>query len=221
MGRLSSANYAQANAAALTPVHFLRIVFPSTTFRLHDFNGGPLTYGGASYVCDGTLLSIGAVHERADGKVGQLQVSLSAGNATLCRVFRDDDWHYAIVEVALGFLRDGVLVAEPQSFGSWYLSTGEWSDDSELINLTCEPVSILFLRQSLVTATNADQQRRYSGDTIFTHVAALDEKEIEWGGSRISVKSGAGSTGGLGGTVQVGTGFESSFELDRIGRLDP
>lgn len=207
MGRLSGANATASAASVLRSVQFYKLVFPSTTFRIHSWPGLSLSFGGETYTCASTdpqVLAFTGIGERADSKVQSIGITFAAAHALLAEVFSLDKYHFSTVTLGEGFLSESLaLVGEPYSFGNYLMSTGDWTDG--VIQLVCEPVSIRLRRISLVTSSNADQQARYSGDTFFKYAAALDEREIAWGGSRsiVRVAGGGGPMGGSGGSVSL------------------
>lgn len=219
MGRLAASNLTEVQAASLRPVTLVRLDFPSGELFLTDVRAPGLTYGGDTYTCDGTLLGISPLSERADGKVGNCELLLSYANATVLAACRDDKFHYAVVEIALGFLSaaTNTFVTTPDSLGNWYMSAAEIDTGGATVRLTIEPTIIDLRQASLITSSDADQQKRYSGDTFFKHTAALDEKRIEWGGTRAIVHVGGG--GGGGGGVLV-YGYVSDTEHNAANNRD-
>lgn len=215
MGRLSTLNAAQAEASVLRPVQFYKLAFPTTTYRIHSWPGLSLSFGGETYTCASTdpqVVAFSGIGERADSKVQSIGITLSAAHAELCSLFSTDPWAFSTVTLGEGFLNEShALVAEPYSFGDYLMSTGEWLAESATIQLVCEPVSIRLRRLSLITSSNADQQARYPGDTFFKYTAAIDEREIAWGGSRRIVHVGSG--GGSGGNWFGGSGWTVSEGL--------
>ncbi len=179
MARLTSTLAALAAGASVSPVILVRLAFPSGTLYLADQN---CSYGGNTYSADGTLQNISPIIERADSKVGGLTITLAATSAVRTAIV-GDALQFADAQILLGFLSSGTL-SDAESLGTFLMSHAEYDITSGTVGLICEPVAIRLLRANMVMASNADQQKRYSGDTFFTHTAALDEKEIEWGGVR-------------------------------------
>lgn len=187
----------EIDAGRLMPVNFVRLAYPSATFRLHDFAGVTLDLDGEDYVGDGTLLGFDSLSERADGKVGGLTIGLSAANETLKAAFRDDKWHFKHAQLSLGLLQpDYSFIDTPISFGTSYMSTGEWSTEGASISQVCEPVTNDLRRVAVFMSSDADQQSRYPDDTIFTHTSAMDEIEVNWGGRSFIFRDNAGRGGG-------------------------
>lgn len=200
MGRLSATNATEVNAASLRVVRLVKLAFPSGTLYLADTAAPGLTYSSQTYTGDGTLLELGDIEEHTDSTASALRIRLSAGNSTLASRFSTDDWQYSAVEVAIGFLNEaGAFVDTPEPLGSWYMGNGAWS--AGVIELYCENAAIDLERVSLVTPSDADQQLRYTGDTFFTNVAALEDKEVEWGGRRMNGRNVVGYGGGNGGGI--------------------
>lgn len=208
MGRLAASNLTEVQAASLRPVILVRLDFPSGELFLTDVRAPGLTYGGDTYTCDGTLQGISPISERADGKVANCEVLLSYANATVLAAARDDKFHYSEAEIAFGFLSaaTNTFVTTPDSLGNWYMSSAEIDTGGTLVRLTLEPTIIDLRQASLITSSDADQQKRYSGDTFFKHTAALDEKQIQWGGDHLVVRTRGGGGAAGGGTVQLPNG---------------
>lgn len=213
MGRLSATNATEVNAASLRRVLLVSLAYPSGTLYLADQTAPGLTYGGQTYVGDGTLIDCGDVAEKSDLTPSALRLRLSASNLTLLARFRDDNWHRSLVQFAVGFLdANGVFVDTPASLGSWYMSGGGMANS--VIEQYCESFAVDLYRPSLLTPSDADQKVRYPGDTFFTNVPALEEKEIEWGGRRQTARST--NAGG----VPIATGFGGVFGLYGSGAVN-
>jgi hypothetical protein len=208
MGRLSGYNATAVAAGVVRPVQFIKIAFPSVTFRAHTWPGASLSFGSETYLCTADTIQVVAfsgIGERADSKVQAVTLTLSASHAHLKEVASLDKWHFSRVTLGEGYLNDAYqLVGEPYNCGSYLLSSIDWSTESGTLTLTCEPVSIRLRRMSLITSSDADQQARYSGDTIFKYTAAIEDREFAWGGRRGIVYMNGGSGGGGGSLYSPG-----------------
>lgn len=197
MGRLSATNLTEVSAGSLRRVRLLKMEYPSGTLYLADRAVPGLTYGGQTYIGDGTVIDIGDITETTELAATPFRLRLSAGNTTLATRFRDDDWMFSLVEFAEGYLTpDDVWVDTPESYGSFYMVGG--TQAAGVIEQYCESIAIDLDRMSLVTPSDADQKLRYSGDTYYTNVPALDDKEVEWGGKRANARQFPGYGGGNG-----------------------
>jgi hypothetical protein len=205
MGRLSGYNATAVAAGVIRPVQFVKLAFPSVTFRAHTWPGASLSFGGETYTCgsdDVTLVNVGSIGERADSKVAAVNLVLAATHARLKEVVRLDKWHFSRVTLGEGYLNEAhQLVGEPYNFGSYLLSSVDWGTESGSRSLTCEPVSIRLRRTSLITSSDADQQARYASDTFFRYTAAVEDREFAWGGRRAIIYMNGGSGAGGGGSV--------------------
>ncbi len=92
----------------------------------------------------------------------------------------------------------GSLIADPVQIFSGRMSQPTINDDgvTSTIALAVESRLVDLQRSRERRYTDADQQYLYPGDTGLQYVAALQEKEIKWGGGDSSTNPGAGGGSG-------------------------
>jgi hypothetical protein len=220
MGRLTATNRSALDLQHVRLVHLVSLAFPGVTFRFCDWSGIELTYDSQVYVGDSTLLSFDSVSERTDGKVASMVIQLSAANAALLAAFNAGGWHYHRAEIIVGLLSSSYqFVDTPESLGPWYMSTGELDYEQGVLGIVTEPVANDLRRKKLLTSSDADQQLRYPGDTLFRFTPQMEERVFAWG-VPATASSGIGGVGGFGGVIMPGQPF-GLFSLNQFRSNNP
>lgn len=192
---LITANRNAASADSVVMVDLIAIAFPAPLGTLRLASGDTdVTFGGNTYVADGTLGEAGAAEETTDLKPRTLKLTLSGARANLIAALRAGTWQYVRADGWLGFLNanTGALVADPYpiaqdlraSTASIVLDRGRAT-----VTLEVEGRELALARDSAVLATHATQLRRYAGDTGLSLVAAIVDKKVQWGGRTQTVGS--------------------------------
>lgn len=185
---LITANRSAANADSVVMVDLVAIAFPAPLGTLRLASGTiDVSFGGNTYAADGTLGEAGAADETTDLKPRTLTLTLSGARADLITALRANTWQYVRMDGWLGFIDadTGALVADPYpiapdlrtSTASIVLDRGRAT-----ITLEVEGRELALQRNSAVLATDSAQRARYAGDTGLSKVAAIAEKQIQWGG---------------------------------------
>ena len=192
---LITANRNAASADSVVMVDLIAIAFPAPLSTLRLASGDmDVTFGGNTYLADGTLGEAGAAEETTDLRPRTLDLTLSGARANLIAALRANTWQYVRVDGWLGFLNanTGALVADPfpiapdlrASTANIVLDRG-----TATVTLEVEGRELALARDSGVLATHATQLRRYAGDTGLSLVAAIVDKKVQWGGRTQTVGS--------------------------------
>lgn len=187
---LTAANRGEATAAVVRMVGLLDIAFPSGTIYANSGDHA-LTYNGQSYLASAVMVdAVSGIGETTDLRARRVSIKLNGCDASLITKLMDDAYHFAEVNVYLGFLDDeGQLVADPYPVGhSLFMSSATISLDtgSGAVEISAETPEVLDTRSSEALATPESQALRYTGDTGMDAVRQIMETEIEWGGKRYS-----------------------------------
>ena len=164
-------------------------------------SGSNQTYLGA-----GDLLSVSGIEENLDMSVGGVSIALAGMNAEVLNLALTEEYQNRRVSILLGQLSGGTdISAGTMTIFSGRMQTMQIQDDPDgsTITLNAESRLVDLERPSNLRYTNQSQQFVSSGDTCFSRVSLLQDKEILWGrtsgGGGIG---GGGSTGGDGGQNQ-------------------
>ena len=167
---------------------------------IHE-SGSNQTYLGA-----GDLLSVSGIEENLDMSVGGVSIALAGMNAEVLNLALTEEYQNRRVSILLGQLSGGTdISAGTMTIFSGRMQTMQIQDDPDgsTITLNAESRLVDLERPSNLRYTNQSQQFVSSGDTCFSRVSLLQDKEILWGrtsgGGGIG---GGGSTGGDGGQNQ-------------------
>lgn len=181
----SSTDKAQATSTVAFIVEFLAIALPTGTLYLTS--GDRLyTWGGNTYQpSNGQWGVVGNYNEAADSVPRGMQLQLSGVDPTLVADFVGNHTQWAQISYSIGFtdathvLLDSPTLTIPMFLGDCSIRL---TDGGGMVNITAENLlADLQNRNSYMLQTDADQQKRFSGDTFFSNIAAVINKMIYWG----------------------------------------
>jgi len=186
MSRDITSDYRSAvTSSHVRPVLLSQFFFDTETLRF--WNGvGEFIYDGDTYVGAGQLLKIDDIDETQKVEARGITCSLSGIPTDLIAVALAEEYQDRKVTIDLAFLEeDGTVIADPYRFFSGKADVMTITDGAETatISLAAENDIVALLRVNERRRTPEDQQLTYSGDTFFDNVAALQSKEIIWGGN--------------------------------------
>lgn len=197
-------------------ITFIYIPFPSGTLaicsddRSQTFTDPDL---GSLTFLPGGIGTVENLNENTTGQAERATLTLSGCDADLIATVVGDATHWLQVCIWLGYLgADGVLVSSPPYklfdgfLGSPTLQTG--ANTSALV-ITAETLNVALARVSQVRGCDADQQLRFSTDTLFHQVSVQGKRVVVMGNSRGGGNEGARQPGnpnfdlptGIGGPV--------------------
>ena len=160
------------------PFYAVELSFDSATLRY--WNGyGERTIDSETYIGSGNLLSISGVDEVADLSAKSASIFMNGIPSELIALALTEPYQRRPCRILFGVnnVSDFVEVF----VGSMNTMNVEDSGQTSRIELTAESKLVELERSRSRRYTHESQQSRYSGDTFFSYVADLQDKEIVWG----------------------------------------
>lgn len=179
---LTSEMAAAISAELLRPVLLVEIGFVTATSRLWS-GVGPLTWGGVEWLGLGDLGNISPVRESESIEPHGLTLELSGVPPESLGLALSEPYQGRPLAIWLGFTDDaGALLPGPKQLFAGRLDIMEVEDtaDSAVIRVTAESRLVDLLKPREWRYTHEDQQIDHPGDMGLEHVAALQNKEINW-----------------------------------------
>ena len=140
---------------------------------------GDLSANGNTYLGASSLLSIGNLEEAAELKATGCSVSFSGADATLINAALNHEYSGRKAKIYFGVVGNTNLVEVFTGFMDT-LSIAD-SADSSTITVKIENRLIDLQRTNAFRYTQESHANLYSGDSFFSYVQDLQDKEIEWG----------------------------------------
>ena len=178
----------------------VKLEFDTETLRFWNGKNNLVIKEGGSdttYIGAGDLLSVSGIEENLDMSVGGVTVALAGMNAEVLNLALSEEYQNRQVSILLGQLSGGTdISAGTMTIFSGRMQTMQINDDPDgsTISLNAESRLIDMERPSNLRYTNESQQFISDGDTCFSRVSALQDKEILWGRT-----TGGGGIGGSSG----------------------
>lgn len=205
------------DATLLTHIQNDTVLFPFLAVHLStasgDFyfktNSGNITFGGHTYLGDGSLLSIQALVENRDLSQSALQVVFSGLNLSLLNALKANNSSNYPVTIYVGLQdQNNALIGSPIALGPFLLLEPVIEVDSSSYRMTAtvEYYTSLLQRSNGLLFTDQAQQNRHAGDLFFHLLPILQQFQMLWGQQSIAngvssqqgVKAGGGTGGGGG-----------------------
>ena len=143
---------------------------------------GDLSWNSQTWTGTGTLLSISNIEETSDGSARGVTATLSGLSSDLISLALADVRQGASGKVWLGFLDNGVVDDPVLLFeGRLDIPAIQEDGDTSSISISYESRLIDLERSRETRYTNEGQQALYAGDLGCEYVAALQDKQINWG----------------------------------------
>lgn len=183
-----SRNIASGLVTALTaqnsePFILVELLFDSAPLRL--WSGiGSYTFSGNVYSGVGDLLSITPARENSDMSADTMVITLAGQNAATVSLALQEPYQYRKASVYLGaWTNTAHTTYQVNKIFGGDMDTMPIKDDAEssTITLTIENALAVFDRSSNFRYTQESQEALYAGDTFFSFVTDLQDKEILWG----------------------------------------
>ena len=145
--------------------------------------GGDLSLGGRTYVGAGNLLSMASLQESTDFSSPSLTLTLSGMNDAVLTNALSVDYQNREAFIEFGVLDAGGGVASNFTIFSGRIATMGVDENPDNPKVSVNVTSRLedMSRPKTRRLTHEEQQELYAGDKGLSHVAALQDKEIEWG----------------------------------------
>jgi len=182
-------------------VMFAKLEFPSGTIYVH--NGlGTYNWNSQDWLGVGDLGSISKVEEGTDVSPYAITLTLSGLDSTMSGAALTEDYFMHPVTVYLGILdADDVLLEDPTQIWAGFMDQMNLTvgaNGGDAIQLIAESELSRFDEAKNLMYTNANQQKRYSGDLFFSHIHKIAGAKVNW--------AGQGSAGNVGSVVKQRTG---------------
>ena len=151
--------------------------FTSGPIRLWTGYGDKTIYTN-TYTGSGDLLSISGLEEVADLSAKSITIGLSAISSSIVSLALQEPYQNRECTVYLG-----INDLAPLEIFSGYMNTMNITDEGETssIQLTVDSKLVRLERASNWRYTNENHQARYDGDTFFSYVTDLQDKQVVWG----------------------------------------
>lgn len=183
MREMTEAFRTAATASVLYPVFMTEADFDSETIRL--WNGiGNLTVDGEEYLGAGTLLQVDPAQETGEIEATNATFQMSGIQESDISIALQEDYQGRPCRILLGlFDSAGTLISDTIRMFSGRMDVMTINDDPEkpTITMTAENDFIRLTRSKPRRRTHEDQQIDHPGDMFFSHVAAMQNKDIQWG----------------------------------------
>lgn len=161
---------------------FYAVEFDFDTAPVRFWTGyGDRTIEGNSYLGAGSLIGISGLEEVGDLSAKSATISLSGVPTELVSLALQEPYQNRACRILFGV----VDVTEVIEVFGGFMDTMDIEDsgDSSIITLTVESKLVQLERAKERRYTHESQQSRYSGDTFFSFVSDLQDKDVIWGRS--------------------------------------
>lgn len=166
----------------IQPYYAVELDFDTSPIRLWT-GYGDMTIGGNSYTGSGNLLSIDGLEEVNDLSAKGVTLTLSGVPSDILSLALQEPYQRRSAKVFFG-TRD---TAVPVEVFSGFMNTMSIEDGGETstITLTVESKLVALERGSDRRYTHENHIARNSGDTFFSFVAQLQDRDIVWGREKV------------------------------------
>jgi len=159
---------------------FYAVEMNFTTAPVRFWTGyGDKTIGGQTYTGSGNLLSIGGLDEVNDLSAKRVTLQLSGVPASLVSLALQEPYQNRSCVIYFGTTNTSTPI-EVFS-GLMDVMTIEDSGESSIISLTVESKLVRLEKSSNWRYTEGSHQARYAGDTFFSYVTGLQDRDVVWG----------------------------------------
>ena len=168
------------NQDQIEPYYAVELLFDSGAVRIWT-GYGDRTVNGNTYVGGGSLVGIEGLEEVADLSAKAITLSLSGISSTLVSAALQEPYQRRKCRVYFG----EVSVSDVVEVFSGQLNTMQIEDSGETstISVLVDSKLVELERSSNRRYTSESQKSRYTGDTFFDYVSAIQDAEIVWGRS--------------------------------------
>ena len=160
------------------PFYAVEFQFDTDTLRLWT-GYGDRTIDGSVYTGSGNLMTISDIEEVQELSAKALAVALNGIPSDIIALALTEPYQGRVCRVLFG-LRD---VDDFVEVFSGYMNTMSITDSGETSDIVVSVDSKLVSleRSKIRRYTHESQQARYAGDTFFSYVTKLQDKQIQWG----------------------------------------
>lgn len=164
------------------PYYAVELDFDSTPLRLWT-GYGDLTIGGSSYTGTGSLLTIDGLEEANDLSAKGITLTLSGISSSIVSLALQEPYQRRTAKIYFG-TRDTTV---PIEAFSGFMNTMSIQDggDTSTITLTVDSKLVALERSSNRRYTHENHTARHSGDTFFSFVSQLQDRDVVWGREKV------------------------------------
>lgn len=194
---ISSTNEAEAAKERVLMFLTVTLDFPSGFVRIWS-GWGDLVIGADTYLGAGELGKITTRPDSAGLVTDRKTYEMTGVEPTWVLESDIDNCHGREVVESFGFLNPDTraLIATPEVNWEGYIDSVRRVDGpTPAIQVSAESRLLLMDRPNMWRNTHQHQQQFFAGDTGFDQLAALDLKEVLWGGTRASPGTNIGPRG--------------------------
>jgi len=192
MRTITTAALAALIAPTVQPVYLVACQFTSGT--KYSWTGmGTVVWNGQDWEGLGDLIGVSSITQTSDLSAEGITISYSGIDAGNVSSAISDVATNLTVDVWLGFLSAGAIIADPVHCFSGHLDVPTLQDDgaTATISITAENDLLMLTRSSMRRYTNDDQQISYPTDTGFQYQPSVQAWSGAWGGKNGGSTSGA------------------------------
>ena len=162
----------------VAPFYAVEMLFDSGAVRLWT-GYDDRTIDGQIYVGTGGLLTISGLDEVNNLSAKQATITMSGLNSSIVALVLAEPYQRRACRILWGVTNVDNFV---EVFGG-YMNTMAIDDDanSSVVTLVVDSKLVELNRARVRRYTHESQQARYPGDTFFSFVADLQDKQIPWG----------------------------------------
>lgn len=159
---------------------FYAVEFDFDTAPVRFWTGyGDRTIEGNTYLGAGSLMGVGGLDEASDLSAKSATISLSGVPPELISLALQEPYQNRACRILFGVTDVSDVI---EVFGGFMDTMNiEDSGDSSVITLTVESKLVQLERAKERRYTHESQQSRHRGDTFFSFVSDLQDKEVVWG----------------------------------------
>lgn len=208
-GNLDAQSAAASGAAQVYIAELVSIAFPSGTVYWTSA-AFDVSWNGTTWLKGPWIKRLDSPVENSDSRARTVTLTFSTAAPMLDRVM-NDAYQFASVQIYIAFFNSSwSLLGQPYSIGGPMLAssaTVSLESDAASVTFELETPEVFEARDSAVLVTNAQQQRRYPGDTGMQYTTRISDLTVSWGGGKTVV--------GRPGTSVAGSGSAKPIGLDR------
>lgn len=164
------------------PYYAVELILDTAPVRLWT-GYGDLTIGGASYTGSGSLLTIDGLEEVNDLSAKGITLTLSGVSSSLISLALQEPYQRRVAKIYFG-TRDTITPIEVFS-GLMNTMSIEDSGETSTITLTVESKLVRLEKASNHRYTHENHISRNSGDTFFSFVSQLQDRDVIWGREKV------------------------------------
>lgn len=164
--------------SSVRPYYAVEMMFDSGAVRFWT-GYGERTIEGNTYLGTGSLLTISGLEEVGDLSAKSATISLSGVPSEIVSLALQEPYQNRICRILFG--EQSVSDAVEMFSGPMNQMPIEDSAESSIISLTVDSRMVLLKRAVIRRYNHESHTSRYPGDTFFSYVADLQDRQVVWG----------------------------------------